>query len=66
MAVRDRRSTPFAPPGTTVKASHFGACPGFIDKHQAIRIKVELSGKPGPAARQHIRPLLFGGVRDFF
>jgi hypothetical protein len=64
--MRDRRPASLASPGTAVKAGHFRACPGLIDKHQAIWIEVELTGKPGPAARQDIRSLLFGGVRGFF
>ena len=66
MSVWNGRPAPLAPPGTTVKAGHFRACPGLVDKHQTIRIEIELAGKPGPAARKDIRSLLFGGVRGFF
>ena len=52
--------------GAAVKPGHLGGRAGLIDEHELVGIQVELPGKPGPATRQNIRPLLFGCVRGFF
>jgi hypothetical protein len=45
---------------------HAGRCAGFIDEDQTGRIEQRLFRLPGGARRGDVRPLLFGGVHDFF
>ncbi len=65
MPVRDGRTTTLSPFCPTIEPGHLGRCPCLIDKHQPIGVEIKLTRKPGLPTGQHIRPLLFGGVRLF-
>jgi hypothetical protein len=47
-------------------ADHLGRGSGFVDEHQAFRIKVRLAGLPALPGLGHVGPLLLGRVQSFF
>ncbi len=62
---RDWSPAPLAVLCPSVKPGHFCRGAGLIDEHRSVRIKIELTDKPGPPSRQHIRPQLLAGVDRF-
>ena len=66
MALRDGGPAALAAPGASSQASHFGRCPGFVDKDQAAGVEIGLALEPRQPAPGDVRPLLLGGVRGFF
>lgn len=47
-------------------ARHVGFDPGFVDEHQAARIKSMLMVLPTASEARHLRPVLFAGDQRFF
>ena len=66
MAMWDGGPAALATPGASSQTSHFGRCPGFVDKDQAGGIEIGLAFEPRQPAHGDVRPLLLGGVRGFF
>jgi hypothetical protein len=52
--------------GATAQSRHVGRRAGFINEDQLGRIEKRLLLLPGGARRGNVRPLLLGGVYDFF
>ena len=66
MPVRHTGAQPFAAAAAAVAARHVRRRPGLVDEHQPIRIEVELSLEPVPAAVQDVGTVLLAGVRGLF
>ena len=74
MVVRRSGAQPFAPRGSAACAGHLVVGPvwllradlRFVDDHQPPRVEVRLGVELGLTASQHVRPILFDGVRRFF
>lgn len=47
-------------------ARHVGFDPGFVDEHQAARIKSMLMGLPAASEARHLRPVLLADDQRFF
>jgi len=47
-------------------ARHVGFDPGFVNEHQAVRIKSMLMGLPAAPEPRHLRPVLLAGDQRFF
>jgi len=59
----DHAATAVSPPA---QPRHVGRGAGFIDEDQPCRIESGLIFPPRRARRGDVRPLLLGGVHDFF
>ena len=66
VAVRRTGHQALAARGAAVQAGHVGLGPGFIDKHQAVRVDLALMAPPAFALAADVGPLLFGGAQAFF
>ena len=66
MAMREGGPAALAAPGPSSQTSHFGRCPGFVDKDQAGGVEIGLALEPCQPAQGDVRPLLLGGVSGFF
>jgi hypothetical protein len=51
---------------TAITAGHVGRGAGFVDEDQPLRIKSRLFLAQGLTRGGDIRPILLGGVEDFF
>jgi hypothetical protein len=47
-------------------ARHVGFDPGFVNKHQAVRVKSMLMGLPAASEPRHLRPVPLAGDQRFF
>lgn len=66
MPVRHFRDEPFADRCAPVEPRHLRGDRGFIEEQQTIRLELRLLGSQVRPRRSDIRPVLFGGVQDFF
>ena len=66
MAPRHSTDDPAAAPGAPAQPRHRGGGAGFVDEHQPRRVEGGLILFPGGARFGYVRPLLLGGVHDFF
>jgi hypothetical protein len=66
VAVRHLADEPFPASSPTVSAGHIGRGSGFIDEHQASRIKLGLLSAPRFTRRGDVGPVLFFRVQAFF
>ena len=66
MAVRHGGAQPSSAPASSAFARQIGRGAGFIDEDELRRVEIGLSLEPFEAALQHVRPLLFGGMRALF
>ena len=55
-----------SPRRAAVGARHLCGGPGLVDKHQPIRIKVDLAFEPLVASAQDVRPILLRGATRLF
>jgi len=66
MSVRDSSTTSLAARRTSVKSRHFGIGAGFVDKDEALRVKIDLPFEPLLTRGIYIAAPLLGGVRCLF
>jgi hypothetical protein len=66
MAMRDTDPKLLAAPATPVAARHVGRGPCLVDEDQPAGINVEPTFEAPFAPDQHVRTVLFGGVRGHF
>lgn len=66
MAVGNFGEQPLAARGATAQTGHLGRRPRLVEKHQPLDGQSALrQPMPEPTLR-HVRPILLGGVNDFF
>lgn len=66
MTVWHKCFDPFAFWSPTAQRGHVGFHPGFVQKHQALRVDLGLVGFPALALAGDIRAVLFGRQYRFF
>jgi len=66
MPPRGFADQPLTAAAAPVGANHLGRCSGLVDEHQALGIKLSLTGFPQLPRSRHVGPLLLGGVQSFF
>ena len=66
MTMRHAHAQTFALARPAGSAGHRRRGPAFIKKHQPFGIEVELPVEPDLAPRQHVGPVLLGGMRSLF
>jgi hypothetical protein len=66
MAPRHAADDPVAARRTAAQPGHIGGSAGFVDEDQPGRIESGLIRFPGDTRFGDVRPLLLGGVHDFF
>ena len=64
--MRDLADQPLAARSPAAQRCHVGLGPGFIDKHQPVRVDTGLPGSPLRPTSGNVGPVLFTGERGFF
>jgi hypothetical protein len=55
-----------AAPAPAMRGRHVGLCPCLVDEHETLGIELLLVFLPARPLGRYVRPVLLGGVHDFF
>lgn len=66
MAVRHFGIKPLAAPASSMRGRHVGLRPGLVNEHETLSIEELLAFPPARPLGRDVRPILLGGIDDFF
>jgi hypothetical protein len=66
MTVRDLGIKPLAAPAASMHGRQVGLRPGLVNEHETLRIEELLPFPPARPLGRDVRPILLGGIEDFF